>query len=291
MILKYLEKNKNITDFSGFKTQAKSKFFFNFNTLEDLDKLRKIFKFINNNKKKYLIIWWWTNLFFAFDTFDGVVIKNNFKWYHFNKNILDISTNETISDIAKILEKKHKNTIWHRFIWLPWSIWWAVFGNAWCFWLEIQNNFVSCRALNIHTWEIKNFNKKDICFRYRDSIFKKTWKYFIIDVKFDLSFKSEKYAQTTNNIDFRKYKQPEGLSCGSFFKNPKWYSAWKLIENVWLKWYKIWWAFFSPKHCNFLMSDGTATYQDLISLKDLAISRIKEKYDIILDSEVRIIYK
>jgi UDP-N-acetylenolpyruvoylglucosamine reductase len=39
------------------------------------------------------------------------------------------------------------------------------------------------------------------------------------------------------------------------------------------------------------MSDGTATYQDLISLKDLAISRIKEKYDIILDSEVRIIYK
>jgi len=57
-------------------------------------------------------------------------------------------------------------------------------------------------------------------FDYRNSIIKKTNKYFIIKVIFDLTKIVQKYSSNIDNIDFRENKQPKGNSCGSFFKNP-----------------------------------------------------------------------
>ncbi|MDR2640923.1 MAG: hypothetical protein LBC61_06615 [Candidatus Peribacteria bacterium] len=48
-------------------------------------------------------------------------------------------------------------------------------------------------------------------------------------------------------------------------------------------------AFFSDKHANFLMSDGTATYKDLLNLVDLAIKKVKEEKGFDLVPEVRIV--
>ena len=126
---------------------------------------------------------------------------------------------------------------------------------------------------------------------------------------FDLSEKREKYHSDVDNIYFREHKQPKGNSCGSFFKNPKvdmdaffknnpdlerWkmksMSAGYLIENSGLKWHKIWWAVLSKKHANFLMSDGeTCTHEDLLELIKLAQKTVKQKFDIDLENEVRII--
>lgn len=105
-------------------------------------------------------------------------------------------------------------------------------------------------------------------------------KYFIISARFDLWKFEEKYSSDVDNIDFRENKQPKWNSCGSFFKNPKWDSAWRLIEAVWLKWYKTWWAYFSQLHANFLMSDWNATYDDLIKLMKLAQEKVKKNFEL-----------
>jgi UDP-N-acetylenolpyruvoylglucosamine reductase len=58
-------------------------------------------------------------------------------------------------------------------------------------------------------------------FSYRNSILKENNnKFFLIEAKFDLSKKIEKYHSDVDNIDFRENKQPKGNTCGSFFKNP-----------------------------------------------------------------------
>ena len=222
MILKYLSKNKDITELSNFKTPAKAKYYFEIHNRQDIDKLFEIYNFSLSNNLKLLFIWWGTNLLFAFDIFDWIIIKNCLKWWEYNNEtkILESYSSEDISNIAESLFNNSWQILWKRFIWLPGSIWWAVFWNAWCFWLEIENNFLEAEVLNIETWKIIVMYKKDMAFEYRNSIIKKTGKYFIIKLKFDLSKLIEKYPSDVDNIHFREHKQPKGNSCGSFFKNP-----------------------------------------------------------------------
>lgn len=288
-----LIKNKDISYLSWFKTKAKSKYYFEINNINDVYKIKKIYDFAKNNNLKILIIWWWTNILFAFYEFKWIIIKNNLKWFKYDKNtkILEVYSSESIRNIAEILEKDYNQNLWHRFIWLPWSIWWAVFWNAWCFWLEIQNNFLESEVYNIETWNLEIFSKETSNFSYRSSIFKEKQKYFIIKIKFNLSILQEKYSSDIDNIKFRNEFQPKWNSCWSFFKNPsKEFPVWKLIEDVWLKWFHYNSAYFSEKHANFLMMNkDNWDYKDLLYLINLAKTKIKEKFNINIQEEVIII--
>ncbi len=291
MTLDYLIENKDIKSLSNFKTKAKARYYYEIHNRQDIEKLSEIYSFAKANNIKLLFIWWGTNMLFAFDIFDWIIINNCLEWWNYNNEtkILDSYSNENISDIAESLFDNGQ-LLWKRFIWLPWSIWWAVFWNAWCFWLEIENNFLKAEVLELKTWKIKVLDKKESWFEYRNSIYKKTEIYFIIKTFFDLSKKVEKYHSDVDNIDFRENKQPKGNSCGSFFKNPsKEQSAGKLIEESWFKWKKIWWAYFSNIHANFLMSDDDTNYKDLLTLIKKVKENVKNKYDIDLINEVRII--
>lgn len=288
-----LQQNIDITHLSNFKTKAKTKYYFEINNQNDVLKIKEIIEFWKKNNLKILFIWAGTNLLFAFDIFDWIIIKNNLNWFIYDKKtqILESFSWEFISKIAEKLEFEFKQNLWHRFIWLPWTIGWAVFWNAWCFWLETENNFLEAEIYNIETWKIEILDKNQINFSYRNSIFKQTEKYFIIKSKFDLSKLIEKYSTNVDNIYFRKEIQPTWNSCGSFFKNHnKEFSAGKLIEEVWLKWFHYKSAYFSEKHANFLMTSiNNWDHNDLLYLINLAKNKIINKFWIELQEEVRII--
>ena len=293
MIIDSLIKNKDISNLLNFNTKAHSKYYFEINSRQDIDNIYEIYNYALKNNLKLLFVAWGTNLLFAFDIFDWIIIKNNLSWWTYNSEtkILESYSNELISDISESLLNDSRQVLWKRFIWLPWSIWWAIFWNAGCFWLETENNFVEAELLDLETWKRTILDREEMKFNYRTSIIKETNKYFIIKIQFDLSKLVEKYSSDVDNLYFREHKQPKGNTCGSFFKNPsRENSAWKLIEEVWLKWNKIWWAFFSDKHANFLMNDGTATYTDLLDLIKLAQEKVKGTYNVDLVPEVRIIF-
>ena len=288
-----LEKNIEITNLSNFKTKAFSKYYFEINNEKDLFLLFDIVKFSKESNLSLLFIWAWTNMLFAFDVFDWIVIKNNLDWWSYNEEtkILESYSNELISDISVNLEEKLWQGLWHRFIWLPWSIGWAVYWNAWCFWLDTEDNFIEADIMDLNNWHMSTIAKENMSFSYRSSFLKeKNNSYFLIKARFDLSKKIERYHSDVDNIFFREHKQPKWNTCWSFFKNPsREQSAWYLIEHVWLKWHHVWWAYFSEKHANFLMNDWTAIFEDLISLINLAKKRVKEIFNIELINEVRII--
>lgn len=310
--MEYLQRNIDITHFSNFKTPAKADYYFEINTIDDLERLPSIYSFAKDKNKQFLCIGWWTNLLFWFDVFDGIIIKNNLKWWkydHTNK-LLEVYSNEPIREIAQVLETDDGQELWHRFIGLPGSVGGAVFGNAWCFGLEIQHNFLSADVIDLKKWKLKKFWLEDMEFSYRSSILKTNApRYFLVRCQFDLSKKKEKYHSDVDNIYFREHKQPKWNSCGSFFKNPKIdldiffkqypdldrgnlksMSAGYLIENSWLKWHQIWWAIMSQQHANFLMSDGQdCTHKDLLNLIILVQKTVREKFGIDLENEVRII--
>ncbi|MDD2908039.1 MAG: UDP-N-acetylmuramate dehydrogenase [Candidatus Gracilibacteria bacterium] len=293
MILDYLKQDIEITNLSNFKTKAFTKYYFEINELDDILKLNEINDFCKINNLSLLYIGGGTNMLFAFDLYNGVIVKNNLKGWNYDEKsmILTSYSSESISDIAKDLESVYNQKLWHRFIGLPGSVGGAVYGNAGCFGLETENNFLEAEIYDIETGQTLNLIKEDFKFNYRSSLIKEhNNKYFIISAKFDLSKLVEKYHSDVDNIDFRENKQPKGNTCGSFFKNPnKENSAGALIEQVGLKGYKIGGAYFSQLHANFLMNDGTATYDDLLKIIKLAQNKVKNEFKIDLIPEVRIL--
>ena len=306
-----MKTNYEITNLSNFHTKAFAKYYYKFDW--NVEELTEIVKFAKSKKLPILKISGGTNILFAFDEFPWLVIHfsnyvwydkfylKNYKWefrdisfkYDEKKQILEVPWSENISDIAEYLYNENLNSLWMRFIWLPWKIAWAIVWNAGCFGLETENNFLKAEIFDFDSLEVKTLSKKDMKFSYRNSILKQNKNLFLLRAWFDLSKKIEKYEfnwTLADILNFRINKQPSWYTCWSFFKNPsREHPAWKLIEEVGLKWYKLWWAFFSPKHANFLMSDGTATWQDLINLKNLAQEKVFEKFGIRLEPEVNIV--
>ncbi len=289
----FLEQNRDITEFSGYRTRTIASYFLTLRSESDLEKLHEAYMFAKENNLKFLLIWWWTNLLFAQERFEWVVVKNELTGFEYNeeKQFLHAYSNEWIWNIAQKLEDEYNQTLWHRFIWLPGSIGGAIYGNAWCFGLETESNFLRATVYDMEKWVRINIGIDEMQFSYRHSMLKKQSQLFLIGACFDLSVKQEKYHSEVDNIDFRENKQPKGYCCGSFFKNPsKESSAGYLIEFVWLKWYHHGGAFWSDLHANFLMSDGVqCTGKDLIELMILTQKKVKEEQGIDLVNEVQII--
>lgn len=292
-MLNFLQKDGDISHLSNFKTKAKTKYFFEIKNLEDVEKIGLIYDFAKTQKLQVLVVGWGTNMLFAFDVYNGIIIKNSLDGYLYDKKTkeLIVYSNHSIRQVAQELEKKYNQKIWHRFIGLPGSVWGAIYGNAGCFGLETESNLTKVDVYNIKTKSFERFHKADCEFEYRESFFKKNKDYFIIKWYFDLSKLYEKYSSDVDNIKFREEIQPKWNSCGSFFKNPsKEFSAGKLIEQVGLKWFVHGNAYFSEKHANFLMTkeDGW-DYRDLVYLINLAQVRVKQETGIDITPEVQII--
>ena len=129
---------------------------------------------------------------------------------------------------------------------IPGSVGASPVQNIGAYGVELQDVFHSCRAFEISTGKINEFNNQDCRFNYRDSIFKSSGKglFIITEVTFKLSgiFKPNvSYGAITEELSKRGIDQPniKELSqvishirvsklpdpltignAGSFFKNP-----------------------------------------------------------------------
>lgn len=88
----------------------------------------------------------------------------------------------------------------------------------------------------------------------------------------------------------RRAKQPlEYPSAGSTFKRPEGYFAGKLIEDAGLRGYRRGGAMVSEKHCGFVINYDNATASDIIRLMEDVQKKVKEKFEVTLEPEVKII--
>jgi UDP-N-acetylmuramate dehydrogenase len=88
----------------------------------------------------------------------------------------------------------------------------------------------------------------------------------------------------------RESKQPlEYPSCGSVFKRPPGYFAGKLIQDSELQGTNFGGAEVSTKHAGFIVNKDNATASDYISLIEHVQKTVKEKFEVELEREVRII--
>ncbi len=142
---------------------------------------------------------------------------------------------------------------------------------------EIFNSLIMIRTADGY------IEKKDIAhgYRYAD----------INTVVYEAVFHIQKGYSYEKLDTFSKMRdnQPSEPSAGSAFKNPEGDYAGRLIEGVGLKGYRIGNAMFSTVHANFLVNLGGASFEDALSLINLAKEKVAKKYGIILENEVQIV--
>jgi UDP-N-acetylmuramate dehydrogenase len=201
------------------------------------------------------------------DEFDYILLKGN-------KLIVGAATSS-----GKVLTYAKKNNLanFEFFAKLPGNIGGLAKMNAGLKEWEIFNYIDSIRT---HKGIIK---KEDIEYTYRhtnidDIIYEVT---FNVEIGFDKS-KQDMFLQMRDN-------QPNLPSAGSCFKNPKEHSAGYLIEKVGLKGHSVGGMAFSSVHANFLVNIGGGTFDEAIKLINLAKEKVKEQFQIELETEIIIL--
>ncbi|WP_294705436.1 UDP-N-acetylmuramate dehydrogenase [uncultured Fusobacterium sp.] len=133
--------------------------------------------------------------------------------------------------------------------------------------------------------EIKTLRKEDIKFSYRSTeIQEKKWVIISAIFEFKRGFDLKKVIEIQA---LRESKQPlDKPNLGSTFKNPKGDFSARLISEAGLKGTKIGGAEISPKHPNFIVNNGNATFEDISKILSFVKTKIKELYNIQLEEEI-----
>ncbi|MCI1944516.1 UDP-N-acetylmuramate dehydrogenase [Clostridium luticellarii] len=173
---------------------------------------------------------------------------------------------------------------------IPGSVGGAVTMNAGAYNGEISNVIESAKVVD-NCGDVRILNKEELKLGYRMSSIL-MYGYTILEVAFNLE-KGE-YQKIENRIDDlnrrRSEKQPlEYASAGSTFKRPAGHFAAKLIEDSGLKGESVGDAQVSEKHSGFIINRGNATASDILNLIKVVQDRVKEKFNVDLYTEVRII--
>lgn len=175
---------------------------------------------------------------------------------------------------------------------IPGSVGGGVFMNAGAYGGETCEVVESVKILT-KDGELKSYSNEEMEFSYRHSKIQETG-----DIVVESTFKLKRgnKHQILDQMHYlnalRRFKQPlEYPSCGSVFKRPKGHFVGPMIIKAGLQGKQIGGAQDSTKHAGFIVNKGGATATDYLDLIHYIQKVIKEKYDIDLHTEVRIIGK
>jgi len=251
----------------------------------------RVYGFLCRAQEKILILGNGTNLLVSDKGFDGAVLC-------MDEFLTDLQlTGETeiyasagalLSRVA-VLARDNGLTGFEFAHGIPGSVGGAVCMNAGAYGGEIAQVAQFVRAAD-KEGNIVEIPVEKCEFSYRHSLFMQD--YLVLGLSIRL-VKGEKEAicEKMNELSARRRaSQPLNFpSAGSFFKRPAGHFAGALIEGAGLKGVGIGGARISEKHAGFLISDGTATFGDVIATMEMTQKKVQEQTGILLEPEVRII--
>lgn len=74
----FLREHHDISVLSAFKTPARARYFFDITDASDIEKLSDVVAFSKASDLPYIILGAGTNCLFAFDEYDGIIIRNRY---------------------------------------------------------------------------------------------------------------------------------------------------------------------------------------------------------------------
>lgn len=173
---------------------------------------------------------------------------------------------------------------------IPGSIGGAAYMNAGAYGGELVDVFESAEII-LEDGQIVTYSKEEMNFSYRHSILQ-NMKGIVLNVTFALEKGEHESIQAKMNelTHLRESKQPlEYPSCGSVFKRPEGHFTGKLIQDAELQGLVWGGAQISMKHAGFIVNINQATATDYVELIQHIQAVILEKFNVCLETEVRVI--
>ena len=246
---------------------------------------------LNQARKPFVVIGAASNTLFADEGFEGLVIKVASQQLQLDGETLEVGAGYLMPRLA--LETCKAGLAGLEFgAGVPGSVGGSLVGNAGAFGREVKDCLIEARAIDPQGR--RQTLPASLCnFQYRDSTFKSDRRgWVIIAARFRAS--REEPALIRDRIRrvqrHRRETQPiEKRSLGSTFKNPPGEAAGRLVEACGLKGTRIGGAQISPKHANFIVNLGQARASDVLALMAEMRDRVRDRFGIELEPEVRVI--
>lgn len=258
---------------------------------QNIDQLKYIIHICNINNIPYHVIGNGTNLLVSDKGIRGVTIQmyKNMNNFTVCNDIISADSGIMLSKLANISLENNLSGIEFA-SGIPGTLGGAVSMNAGAYGGEMSHIIESSTVMDSQS-NIYTLNKQELELGYRTSIISKQ-NLIVLNCKIKLT--KGNYNEIKNRIEDlnmqRKSKQPLELpSAGSTFKRPVGNYAGKLIMDAGLKGFSIGEAQVSEKHCGFIINKGNATCQDVIDLIKHIQKTVKEKFDVNLETEVKLI--
>lgn len=284
-----VEKNVSLAPFTTYKTGGPAAYF------ARADRWEKLFALREFSKKEgipYLIVGGGSNILVSDKGYPGLVILNQMDKVNFHNDAVTAEGGANLTRVVLAAAQHNLGGI-AGLTNVPGSVGGAIYGNAGIPGMWIGDVLQHAVILPTEGHKPQIVGPEYFEFGYRTSKLKRT-KDLVLSATLVLKPlpKAAILTEIKEIAKMRSLKQPTGLSCGSFFKNPSEFpSAGWLIEQSGCKGMAVGGAMVSPKHANFFLNTGKATSSDILELAVQVHQKVKQKYNVTLEPEVQILPK
>lgn len=173
---------------------------------------------------------------------------------------------------------------------IPASVGGAAVMNAGAYGHSFYESLNSVEVID-KNYQLQKISADDLSYSYRSTSLMESG---AVVTKVSVNLRPGNVGELTSKVEeilaTRRKNQPlEYPSAGSVFKNPPGDHAGRLVEAAGLRGMRRGDAQVSEKHGNFIVNLGSATAKEVLSLIEEVRNIVKEKFDVLLEPEVRLI--
>lgn len=304
-----IQKSVQLAPFTTFKIGGPAKYFTEVNSEEEL---LKAVNWAKEQMERLFILAGGSNVLFADAGYNGLIIKLNLSGMSVNEHVVESGAGTILSEVIMQACEAGQSGM-EKMYGIPGTVGGAVHGNAGAFGTESKDILKSVRALNIKTNQARELTNAECEFAYRTSFFKQNPDWVVLSASFKLK-EGEPRACKARAREILKEREKRHLqnvqAAGSFFFNPvapKWVQelfekdrdvksrdnkvpAGYLIDKAGLRGKaRVGGAESSAQHADYIINTGGATATDVIALAEKIKKTVKEKFEVELEEEVKIV--
>ena len=257
---------------------------------KNTEEIQALIAYCREQKLSYYVLGNGSNVLFTDDGYDGMIIQigSAMSTIQVAGNSMYVQAGAILAKTAKLAYEEGLTGMEFA-AGIPGSVGGAVVMNAGAYGGEMKDIVAYVDVLSTDG-ALRRYTGAEMEFGYRHSIIDADKLVVGVGLTLNKGDKTAILDRMNELAEARRSKQPlEYPSAGSTFKRPEGYFAAKLIDDSGLRGYRVGGAMVSDKHCGFVVNVDHASSADVLAVMKHVEEVVKEKYNVTLEPEVRVI--